>query len=149
MNIPVNPTISSSSASSSKNPTDILKSWEDTSGLAHASGGMRYDQDGELIIPVKGHYYVYSQIYFQVTDNSTSFMIHFMYRTTSKGSKTIIMRSIGSRCRARRAKHYLFSGYQGGVFFLNEGDKLAVGVSEPQVISTAESASFFGAFLIL
>jgi len=125
----------------------ILRHWENSLGFAHSSGGMQYE-NGELIIPQSGRYYVYSQLYFQVEDDRPH-MIHFVHLNRN-GTQQAIMRSVSSRCRAKKAKTFLYSSYQGGVFELENGDHIFVGVSEGNTksISTAESASFFGAFLV-
>ncbi|XP_032234285.2 complement C1q subcomponent subunit C isoform X2 [Nematostella vectensis] len=127
--------------------TGILRHWEDSIGYAHSFGGMHY-RNGELIIPTSGRYYVYSQLYFQAEDDKPH-MIHFMHLTANNVT-SVIMRSVTSRCRARKAKAHLFSSYQGGVFLLAAGNKLSVGVSEGQsdTVAMGESASFFGAFMI-
>ncbi|KAK2566641.1 Tumor necrosis factor ligand superfamily member 10 [Acropora cervicornis] len=130
----------------------ILKIWENNLGFAHSSGGMAYS-DGELIIPLSGRYYVYSQLYFQ--EAKKAHLIHFVHRSRN-GTKTIIMRSVASRCHGQRAsngdkvKTFLYSSYQGGVFDLLADDRILVGVSEDNKgsISTGESASYFGAFLV-
>lgn len=66
------------------------------------------------------------------------------------------MRSVASRCHGKRASKgdkvdtFLYSSYQGGVFDLLADDRIQVGVSEDNMgsISTGESASYFGAFLV-
>ena len=60
----------------------------------------------------------------------------------------MIMRSITTRCKEGKA--HLYSSYQGGVFELEAGAQLCIGVSEThaRAISMGESASFFGAFMI-
>lgn len=125
----------------------ILRHWENNLGYAHSAGGMQYE-NGELIIPLTGRYYVYSQLYFQVEDDRAH-MIHFVHLNRT-GNQQVIMRSVTSRCRAKKAKLYLYSSYQGAVFELHDGDHILVGVSEgyTKSISMGESASFFGAFLV-
>ena len=125
----------------------ILRHWEDNLGFAHSTGGMQYE-NGELIIPRAGRYYVYSQLYFQVEDDRAH-LIHFVHLNRT-GDQQVIMRSVTSRCRAKKSKTYLYSSYQGAVFELHNGDHILVGVSEDNThsILTGESASFFGAFLI-
>lgn len=121
-------------------------------GFAHSSGGMAYS-DGGLIIPLSGRYYVYSQLYFQ--EAKKVHLIHFVHRSRN-GTKTVIMRSVASRCHGKRASKgdkvdtFLYSSYQGGVFDLLANDRIQVGVSEDNMgsISTGESASYFGAFLV-
>lgn len=123
----------------------ILRHWENSLGLAHSSGGMQYE-NGELVIPASGRYYVYSQLYFQVEDDR-AYMIHYVHLNRT-GTLQVMMRSIASRYR--KAKTFLFSSYQGGVFELQSGDHLLIAVSEDNThqIATAESATFFGAFLV-
>lgn len=125
----------------------IIRNWEDDQGHAHKIGGMQY-QDGELVISMSGRYYVYSQLYFQVEDDRPH-LIHYVHLNRT-GNAEVIMRSVTSRCRAKKSKVYLYSSYQGGVFELQNGDHIMVGVSEDntQAIAKYESASYFGAFLI-
>jgi len=125
----------------------ILRHWEDSLGFAHSTGGMQYE-NGELIIPRAGRYYVYSQLYFQVEDERAH-LIHFVHLNRT-GNQQVIMRSVTSRCRAKKSKTYLYSSYQGAVFELSDGDHILVGVEEDNTgsISTGESASFFGAFWV-
>lgn len=125
----------------------IIRNWEDDQGHAHKIGGMQY-QDGELVISLSGRYYVYSQLYFQVEDDRPH-LIHYVHLNRT-GNAEVIMRSVTSRCRAKKSKVYLYSSYQGGVFELQNGDHIMVGVSEDntQAIAKYESASYFGAFLI-
>ena len=125
----------------------LLTHWDDSLGLAHSAGGMRYE-NGKLVIPFNGRYYVYSQLYFQAEDDRPH-MIHFVHLLRN-GTQSVIMRSVSSKCRAKKSKVYLYSSYQGGVFELRDGDHVMVGVSEGNTgaISMGDSASFFGAFLI-
>lgn len=108
---------------------------------------MRYE-NGELIIPQAGRYYIYSQLYFQVEDDRAH-LVHFVHLNRT-GDQQVIMRSVTSRCRAKKTKEYLYSSYQGAVFELHSGDHVLVGVSEDdtQIISMGASASYFGAFLV-
>lgn len=125
----------------------ILRHWDNNLGFAHSSGGMQY-RNGELIIPLSGRYYIYSQLYFQDEDDRAH-LVHFVHLSRN-GTQTIIMRSVSSRCRAKKSRTFLYSSYQGGVFDLLNGDHILVGVSEDNTgsVSTGESASFFGAFLV-
>lgn len=125
----------------------ILSHWDHNMGRAHSFGGITYEK-GALVIPKLGRYYVYSQLYFQAEDNKPH-LIHYVH-LTSNNSTTVIMRSVTSRCPVKKTRTHLFSSYQGGVFELNAGDKLSVGVSEghSSAVSMEESASFFGAFMI-
>jgi tumor necrosis factor ligand superfamily protein 10 len=125
----------------------VLRHWEDNHGRAHSFGGLSY-RNGELIIPKVGRYYIYSQLYFQ-DENDKPHLIHYVH-LTSNNITSVIMRSVTSRCPSKKSNMYLFSSYQGGVFPLNIGDRLSVGVSEGHsgAVSMEESASFFGAFMI-
>lgn len=126
----------------------ILKHWDHNMGRAHSFGGITY-QNGALVIPKLGRYYVYSQLYFQAEDDKPH-LIHYVH-LSSNNSTTVIMRSVTSRCPTKKkSRTHLFSSYQGGVFELNSGDKLTVGVSEghSSAVSMEESASYFGAFMI-
>ena len=130
--------------------TGILREWEHHYGYAHTAGGMKY-RYGELEIPQTGLYYIYGQIYFQADDpkvRETS-MVHFVYKKT-KTHLSILLRSIMTKCQARQVEKALYSGYHGGVFRLEKGDKLMVGVPPflVSLVATSETASFFGAFMI-
>ena len=120
-------------------------------GFAHSSDGMRYEK-GAMIIPLSGRYYVYSQLYFQVEDNAQNIMIHFVLLNRTV-TQEIIMRSLATRCLLKKSNSqtsYFYSSYQGGVFELQNGDHIMVGVLEDHnnSISSVESASFFGAFMV-
>ena len=130
---------------------EILRNWDHNVGFAHSADGMHY-QKGAMVIPQTGRYYVYSQLYFQVEDNAQH-MIHFVLLNRTV-SQQIIMRSWATRClhpKSRSEKSHFYSSYQGGVFELQNGDHIMVGVSEDNdnSISSVESASFFGAFMLI
>lgn len=129
---------------------EILRNWDHNLGFAHSSDGMQYEK-GAMIIPLSGRYYVYSQLYFQVEDNAQH-MIHFVLLNRTV-TPQIIMRSLATRCLRQKSssqRSYFYSSYQGGVFELQNGDHIMVGVSEDNdnSISSVESASFFGAFMV-
>lgn len=103
--------------------------------------------NGDLIIPKRGRYYVYSQLYFR-SNKDQPHLVHFMHHTPVNGTRVVLMRSITTRCKNNQL--HLFSSYQGGVFQLQTGDKLTVGISKSVMngLIMADTASFFGAFMI-
>ena len=109
---------------------------------------MQYENGG-LVIPRDGQYYIYSQLYFQM-ENDQEYMIHFVHLNRTGTQQKVIMRSVSTRCRPKKDNTFLYSSYQGGVFQLQNGDHILVGVSDGNTdsISPADSASFFGAFLV-
>ncbi|KAI8515244.1 hypothetical protein Bbelb_078350 [Branchiostoma belcheri] len=126
--------------------------WETRQGLATLANGMMYN-NGDLIIPQDGFYYVYSQVYYRflMQDQSTDRpyqMIHYVLKQTSYPEPQEILKSVRTSCWSRKAEFGLHTSFQGGLFRLQRGDRIWVACSNLHLVSLDETASFFGAFLI-
>ena len=129
--------------------SDILRDWQDNMEYSITFAGMQH-VNGQLVIPKQGRYFVYSHVYFNSLDDK-SYLIHFVHHyPVNTTQDLVIMRSVATKCQDMKSKVFLFSSYQGGVFELKNGDRLAVGVSEgnSKSVSAADTASYFGAFMI-
>ncbi|XP_035696247.1 tumor necrosis factor ligand superfamily member 10-like [Branchiostoma floridae] len=134
-----------------------LRSWESEQGLATLANGMKY-RGGNLIIPVDGLYYIYSQLSYRFLnenpeehsdkDANIFQLIHYTFKQSSYPEPQLIMKSSRSTCWSKRTEFGLYTSFQGGVFRLEKGDKVSISVSNAQMISFEESSSFFGAFMI-
>ncbi|XP_031567692.1 ectodysplasin-A-like isoform X2 [Actinia tenebrosa] len=104
----------------------------------HINGKMRFVDQGILIIGVSGYYYVYSQIFYYSGD--AFYMAHYLYKNEEP-----LMRSLSSVAGPRRKYN---TNYNGGVFFLQAGDRITVRVPFNKILYMNRETSYFGAFLI-
>uniref|UniRef100_H3A0K6 TNF superfamily member 15 n=2 Tax=Latimeria chalumnae TaxID=7897 RepID=H3A0K6_LATCH len=127
--------------------------WEDHLGIAFTEDGMKYE-DGSLVIPRNGDYFVYAQVTFRAS-----------LREENKGKQQI---QHVSQCVTRMARGYpepseILSGsksfnetgnwyetiYLGAAFQLREGDKLFVNVTDLALVDFyKDHKTFFGAFAL-
>ncbi|XP_048845235.1 tumor necrosis factor ligand superfamily member 10-like [Brienomyrus brachyistius] len=140
-----------------------IPAWESKRGLAFLHNMELHN--GELIIPQRGLYYVYSQTYFrhsqpheeethEVADGPPSAlsgkqMLQYIYKkVASYPSPILLMKNARTTCWSRDAEYGLYSIYQAGVVQLGLGDRLFVSVSNISTVDMDEKSSFFGAFLV-
>ncbi|XP_044145163.1 tumor necrosis factor ligand superfamily member 10 [Bufo gargarizans] len=107
-------------------------------------------QNGELVIVKPGFYYIYAQTYFRHQDNEGKVkqLVQHIYKMTSYRDPIALMKNVKTTCWSKSAEYGLHSIYQGGVFKLNENDRLFVTVSDKNILDMDEKATFFGAFLV-
>ncbi|XP_071998893.1 tumor necrosis factor ligand superfamily member 10 isoform X2 [Engystomops pustulosus] len=107
-------------------------------------------QNGELVIAKSGFYYIYAQTYFRNTDDEGKVkqLVQHIYKITSYRDPLELMKNVKTTCWSKSAEYGLHSIYQGGVFKLNENDRLFVTVSHRNMLDMDEKATFFGAFLV-
>ncbi|XP_073531008.1 tumor necrosis factor ligand superfamily member 10 [Phyllobates terribilis] len=107
-------------------------------------------QNGELVIAKSGFYYIYAQTYFRQQDaeGKEKQLVQHIYKMTSYRDPIALMKNVKTTCWSKDAEYGLHSIYQGGVFKLNEKDRLFVTVSHERILDMDEKATFFGAFLI-
>ncbi|XP_077364774.1 tumor necrosis factor ligand superfamily member 10 [Festucalex cinctus] len=127
--------------------------WEGQKGLAFLQDMQL--ADGELVVPRPGLYYVYGQTYFRHTrsldndDDRGKPLLQYIYKKMSTYPVPILlMKTSRTSCWSRDSEYSLYSAHQGGVFFLNSGDRLFVTVTNASAVDMDEQSSFFGAFLI-
>ncbi|XP_078264708.1 LOW QUALITY PROTEIN: tumor necrosis factor ligand superfamily member 11 [Rhinoraja longicauda] len=125
----------------------LITSWEEKVGVAHLRE-MGYSQ-GSLQINHHGLYYIYAQILFRYhADHPLSTkeyqLVQYVYRKMAKyPTPTLILRGASTWCSGN---HNLYSVYQGGVFNLQNDDKIFVTVSNISLVDIDEASSYLGAF---
>jgi len=139
-----------SKASSSRSDMVILRdNWWEYSPHSLTGNGFSLDQ-GELIIPKSGVYYVYSQVYFHHTDDTKDpNMNHVLYKKSN--SRLIsIFAGLVTRGRRFRYKDVLFTSYTGGLHRFRKNDRLMVAVSTQMtgMVKYGETHTYFGAYLV-
>ncbi|XP_056421181.1 tumor necrosis factor ligand superfamily member 10 [Hyla sarda] len=107
-------------------------------------------QNGELVIAKSGFYYIYAQTYFRNQDpeGKVKQLVQHIYKRTSYRVPIALMKNVKTTCWAQSTEYELYSIYQGGVFKLNENDRIFVTVSHKNMLDMEEKATFFGAFLV-
>ncbi|KAG8445178.1 hypothetical protein GDO86_010085 [Hymenochirus boettgeri] len=110
-------------------------------------------ENGEIIIRKSGFYYIYSQTYFRQHENENTDkgkqLVQQIYKVTSYPVPILLMKNAKTSCWSKHADYGLHSIYQGGVFKLNEHDRIFVAVSDISMIDMDENATFFGAFMVV
>ncbi|XP_077017172.1 tumor necrosis factor ligand superfamily member 10 isoform X2 [Tamandua tetradactyla] len=138
-----------------------INSWE-SSRKGHSFLSNLHLRNGELVIHETGLYYIYSQTYFRFQEpeeipgavlieqnkKKNKQMVQYIYKCTSYPDPILLMKSARNSCWSKESEYGLYSIYQGGVFELQENDRIFVSVTNEQLIDMDQEASFFGAFLI-
>ncbi|XP_037696514.1 tumor necrosis factor ligand superfamily member 10 [Choloepus didactylus] len=149
---------------SSKNEKALgqkINSWE-SSRKGHSFLNNLHLRNGELVIHQTGFYYIYSQTYFRFQEpeetagavsieqnkKKSKQMVQYIYKCTSYPDPILLMKSARNSCWSKDSEYGLYSIYQGGIFELQENDRIFVSVTNEQLIDMDQEASFFGAFLI-
>lgn len=115
---------------------------------------MKFSQ-GIMTIPEYGFYNVYSQVFFQAdTPGLDVHLVHYVYlfrkMRSKREHKYILLRGFATRPTHTVGQQAFFTTNAFGVFRLLPGDRLAIGVDPTHLslISYAESATYFGAYMI-
>ena len=132
----------------------ILDRWEEH-GFTTVNGKIKFNK-GIMTIEKDGFYNVYSQIFFHADEPGIDpHLVHYVYlfrkhRSRKEVTKYIILRGFITRPEHVRAGQGFYTTNAAGVFRLMPGDQLAVGVDPVHMglISYADSATFFGAYMI-
>ncbi|XP_006861924.1 PREDICTED: tumor necrosis factor ligand superfamily member 10 [Chrysochloris asiatica] len=137
-----------------------IKTWE-SSRKGHSLLNNVHLRNGELVIHQTGFYYIYSQTYFRFQEEETEKailkaenrkrskqMVQYIYKYTSYPDPILLMKSARNSCWSKDSEYGLYSIYQGGIFELQQNDRIFVSVTNEQLIDMDQEASFFGAFLI-
>lgn len=111
---------------------------------------------GFITINEHGYYHVYSQVFFQADEEGIDpHLCHYVYffrkhKGDTDFTKYIILRGYSSKPKHVPNGQGFYTTNANGVFHLMPGDKLALGVDPAHLplISYAESATFFGAYMI-
>ncbi|KAJ7394784.1 Tumor necrosis factor (ligand) super, member [Desmophyllum pertusum] len=109
----------------------VITDWSDDGPNSHLEGGMKY-QNGKLIVPTAGRYYIYAQINYQsdarVLVEVNDKPVTMLQSPTSGDDRGTL--------------------YTGGVFKLKAGDFITLKVSHSSPIYMYTYDTYFGAFLI-
>ncbi|XP_076435862.1 tumor necrosis factor ligand superfamily member 15-like [Babylonia areolata] len=130
------------------------------SPLSHVTRGLKFHKLSRLLVQTPGLYYVYSQLLFNPSpspadDTSSSDVTGLKRHVISSYVRRVsilhpvasglLLKSRHTRGDPAKDRH---SSYVGGVFRLYQGDWLDVQVSQPDLISNDDVASFFGLFRV-
>lgn len=75
-------------------------------------------------------------------------MVQFIYKFTDYPEPILLMKSARNSCWSKDSQYGLYSIYQGGIYELQENDRIFVSVTNVQLVDMDQQASYFGAFLI-
>ncbi|XP_078406400.1 tumor necrosis factor ligand superfamily member 15-like isoform X2 [Cetorhinus maximus] len=123
--------------------------WETEKDLAFIKNGFIY-QNGSLIVPVTGQYFVYSQVYLRAKNcvESNTFIRHTINKRirTDLAPMTLISKTV--QCQPNIGDFWFQTNYVGGKFTLNKGDELFANISDLALLGNDENQTFFGALLL-
>ncbi|GCC31576.1 hypothetical protein chiPu_0010036 [Chiloscyllium punctatum] len=123
--------------------------WETEEGLAFVKNGFIY-QNGSLIVPITGRYFVYSQVYLRDENclESNELIMHTVNKRTQTDSAPTILISKRIQCQPYVDHLWFQTNYVGGTFTLNKGDELFAHISDLTLLGFEENKTFFGALLV-
>ncbi|XP_006764178.1 PREDICTED: tumor necrosis factor ligand superfamily member 10 [Myotis davidii] len=134
-----------------------ITSWE-SSRRGHSFLSNLHLRNGELVIHQTGFYYIYSQTYFRFLEpendstvgirKKNKQMVQYIYKVTDYPEPILLMKSARNSCWSKDSQYGLYSIYQGGIYELQENDRIFVSVTNAQLVDMDQQASYFGAFLI-
>lgn len=75
-------------------------------------------------------------------------MVQYIYKVTDYPEPILLMKSARNSCWSKDSQYGLYSIYQGGIYELQENDRIFVSVTNAQLVDMDQQASYFGAFLI-
>nr|XP_025041274.1 tumor necrosis factor ligand superfamily member 14 [Pelodiscus sinensis] len=125
--------------------TNSSLQWEPSKDLAFLHD-VEY-QAGALVCVKPGYYYIYSKLQLRVQSCSqqgqNSFLIHSIYKKTPRYPEEMkLMENLVSYCDRKDAGFWQDGSFLGGLFHLEEKDRVYVNASQRQVVS------YFGIFMI-
>ncbi|XP_042562806.1 tumor necrosis factor (ligand) superfamily, member 10 like 4 isoform X1 [Clupea harengus] len=127
--------------------------WNNIDGQVTEDGLMRLTPDGETVVPQDGLYFVYSQVYFQLTPSrppgrNFSFFQTIYKRTTTHSQPIPLAKARERLCLNPTFNTQLFSSHQGALFHLHKGDKLSLSVWDMSAVRLLQDSTYFGAFMV-
>ena len=136
-------------------PLGILTSFDEKGSYTTINGKIQFKK-GIITIKEYGFYHIYSQVFFQADEEGIDpHLCHYVYhfrkhRYNPDSTKYIILRGFSTKPDHVPRGQGFYTTSANGVFRLMEGDQLAIGVDPAHMplISYAESATFFGAYMI-
>ncbi|TSR75238.1 Tumor necrosis factor ligand superfamily member 10 [Bagarius yarrelli] len=121
--------------------------WEVLSGQSTQKGLMILSPDGEIVVPQKGIYFVYSQVNF-VSLSPTPNHQYLFRKTASYLELTMLGKADTSFRHESEAGVVWHSSHQGALFQLEKGDRLSLCVSNMDAVFLQPEATYFGAYMI-
>lgn len=120
--------------------------WETTHGHAFISG-VQYKNRG-LVIDEPGLYFIYSKVFFRGQTCTSQPLDHMVFmKNPSYPDNQVLMEN--------RKMNYCVtmhmwgkSSYLGALFNLSRQDSVYVSVSEPTLVNSEESKTFFGLYML-
>ncbi|XP_066517413.1 tumor necrosis factor (ligand) superfamily, member 10 like 4 [Hoplias malabaricus] len=124
--------------------------WEAESGQSWREGLMGFSPEGEIVVPLDGIYFVYSQVYFEsaALGRDLRFVQYLFKRSALRPEPAILSRSTATRCVDSGSGVELYSSHQGALFHLQRGDRLALYVLNLDNVRFPPESTYFGAFII-
>jgi len=123
--------------------------------------------DGKLVVPVSGVYYIYLQLRLKVninSDASPKVLAHRIYiERNATTPRSLPYNPVSEKYDSlyKTQNDYETTGYHGGLFYLNRGDAIVVNIANPCnksqfnrhpkcdiSIKHSNKANFYGAFLV-
>ncbi|KAL2094193.1 hypothetical protein ACEWY4_008912 [Coilia grayii] len=127
--------------------------WNNVDGQVIEDGLMHLTPDGEIVVPKDGLYFVYSQVYFQLTPSqppgrNLNFFQTIYKRTSACSQPVPISKAREGPCLDPTFNTQLFSSHQGALFHLRKGDKLTLSVWDMSAVRLLQDSTYFGAFMV-
>ncbi|XP_073333376.1 tumor necrosis factor ligand superfamily member 6 [Pagrus major] len=134
-----------------KRPSETLR-WEPRVGRAFTSGGVAYQsEDGALQVNETGLFHVYSRVelIFKNCDHKSSFDHSVFVRRVGLASPMTLMEAHRAGfCSQQPGRSWTTESYLGSALHLQKYDRVFVNVSQPNSLSHAHYANFFGLYKI-
>ena len=126
--------------------------WDPRTGRAFTSGGVAYQfEDGALRVNETGLFHVYSRVelIFKDCDQTSSF-VHsvFVRREGAPLPMTLMEAHRASFCSQHPGRPWTTESYLGSALQLQKHDRVFVNVSQPNSVSHAHYANFFGLYKV-
>ncbi|XP_078264183.1 tumor necrosis factor ligand superfamily member 6-like [Rhinoraja longicauda] len=105
-------------------------------------------KDRGLVVNQTGLFFVYSKIYFRGDKcEGKQNLKHILFKRSTRHSKDkILMESNLAGYCSLNDNLWSTNSYQAGIVALNKGDSLYVNVSDPKLVDSDESKTFFGLY---
>lgn len=106
--------------------------------------------DGEVVVPLDGIYFVYSQVNFITSHPGPDLqLVQYLFKRTASHPELMMLGKAGVSQRLNSESSVgLYSSHQGALFQLEQGDRLSLCVSNMDAVLLQPEATYFGAFII-
>ncbi|XP_042318091.1 tumor necrosis factor ligand superfamily member 6 [Sceloporus undulatus] len=128
------------------NQKSLPLEWESTYGHAFTSG-VHYENRG-LVIDEAGVYFVYSKVFFRGQACTTKPLDHVVFKRNPAYPDIQVLMEDRKMNYCIPMRMWGKSSYLGALFNLSRQDSLYVSVSEVMLVSSEESKTFFGLYML-